>query len=117
MKRSLLLVLGVMWVITRADLFAVERLYIDDKGYRHYSCGENMRGAKIEIKEIGRDRFRVRGSRFAGIMELPADKVENQWCSGLLGAVRILCGECKDPTSHGSVADKIRQLGLNRENE
>lgn len=113
MRQSLWLLVGVMCVASFTGLFAVERLFIDDKGYRHYSCGEKLRGAKIQIKAIGRDRFQVRGSRFSGIMELPADKVENQWCSGLLGAVRILCGECKDPTSRGSVPDKIKQLGLN----
>ncbi len=108
-----MIVITVIWVMSLNDVFAIDRLYIDDKGFRIYSCGADMRGARIAIKDIGRHRFRVKSSRFAGIMELLPEEAENRWCTGLLGAVRVLCGYCKSPSSAGSVEDKIKQLGLN----
>jgi len=113
MQRWIPVLIVVILLVTVVDLFAQERLYIDDKGYRHYTCGVNMRGAKIQIKDIGRYRYQVRSSLFSGIMELPPDRVENQWCAGMLGAVRTLCGFCKNPNSRGTVEDKAKQLGLN----
>ncbi len=102
----------IILVMVWSNLFAIEKLYIDDKGFRHYSCGVDMRGAHIAIKDIGKDRFLVKSSIFGGILSLPKEEMESYWCTGLLGAVRVLCGYCESPTTEGRVEDRRKQLGL-----
>lgn len=96
------------------NLFAINKLYTDTRGFRHYSCGANMRGAHIAVKDLGKDRFRIKSSIYAGILHLPEETAESRWCTGLVGAVRVLCGLCKNPNAQNSLDDKVRRLGLNK---
>lgn len=112
MLRLTIAVFTLLLVTAGTNLFAIDKLYIDDKGFRHYTCGANMRGAQIAIKDIGRNRFRVKSSVYGGILTLDPDEMESKWCTGLLGAVRVLCGYCEKPTTEGRVEDRRKQLGL-----
>ena len=118
MYRSIIIFLLLIFLASStAEIFAIEKLYTDNRGFRHYSCGANMRGAHIAIKDLGRDRFRVQSSIYGGILSLPKDEAESSWCTGLIGAVRVLCGYCRNPEYEGSREEKIKRLGLHEAEE
>ena len=93
-------------------LAAIEMMYTDTRGFRHFSCGASGRGAKIAIKEIGGERFHIISKPYAGYMHLPAAQIKDRWCTGMMGAVRSICGLCSMPNSRGKVEDTKKKLGL-----
>ena len=113
MKRWACIVLAIsMLVGFYVPVFGIDLMYIDTRGFRNYSCGANRRGAKIAIKDIGRDRFQIYSSLYTGIMTLPKETATDKWCTGIMGAVRVLCGLCEHPESRGRREDRKKQLGL-----
>ncbi|MBU3914849.1 hypothetical protein KKA14_04880 [bacterium] len=112
MKRRLLL--GLLFVSFMFPFYvsAIELIYVDNQGFRHYSCGVDKRGGKVSIKPDGKDRYLIRSKKYSGIMVLPESASRNQYCSEIAGAVRIICGDCEMPSEEGALADKKKKLGL-----
>ncbi len=112
MKKWIGFVLAFTLIIPPSFVDAVELMYKDTRGYRHFSCGSARRGAKIGIKELRGERFKVLSKPFSGIMHLPSASAKEKWCTGMMGAVRVLCGLCEWPNSKGKFEDRKKQLGL-----
>ena len=98
--------------MSQATVSAIEMMYIDTRGYRHFSCSIGRRGAKVAIKDTGNERFQIRSSLYTGELYLPTATAKEKWCTGMMGAVRVICGLCPHPQSRGKVEDRKKQLGL-----
>lgn len=112
MRRGSVLILIILLIFTPIMVSAIEYMYTDTRGFRHFSCGSSGRGAKVGIKSIGGERFHIIGKPYAGYLHLPSDQIEEKWCTGMMGAVRAICGMCSMPSSRGKVEDTKRKLGL-----
>lgn len=112
MLRLITIFLLLVFTLTPISGIAIDFMYKDTRGFRFYSCGANRRGAKVAIKAIGGDRFQILSKPYSGFMHIPPEVMEERWCTGLMGAVRVICGLCPPPNSLGKVEDRKRQLGL-----
>lgn len=112
MRRVIILLLTVLVLAAPMVASAIEYMYTDTRGFRHFSCGSSGRGARVGIKSIGGERFHIISKPYAGYLHLPSDQIADQWCTGMMGAVRSICGLCSMPTSRGKVEDAKRKLGL-----
>ncbi len=112
MKKRILFILFLGSFIFPFHVFAIEFIYIGNQGFRHYSCGVNKRGGKVAIKSDGKNRFWIRSRKYSGILTLPETTEENRYCSGIAGAVRMICNECNMPSEEGDLATKKKRLGL-----
>ena len=79
---------------------AVDFMYRDKRGFRHFSCGVAGRGGRVTIKKLRGIRYKVESRRYSGILEVPESDSNQGWCTGIDGAARMICHECPMPTSH-----------------
>ncbi len=112
MRKILFSVLIVFLTAGYTTVSAIEMMYIDTRGYRHFSCSVGRRGAKVAIKAERGERYQIRSSIYTGELYLPSATAKDKWCTGLMGAARVICGLCPHPQSRGKVEDRKRQLGL-----
>ena len=113
MQRWIFCFVIIILILSQLTVNAIELMYIDTRGYRHFSCSVGRRGAKVAVKDEGNDRFQIRSSIFTGELYLPSATASEKWCTGLMGAARVICGLCEHPQSRGKVEDRKKQLGLN----
>ena len=112
MKKWIGCLLAFIIIINPIFVSAIQRTGIDNRGYRIYRCGSKARGARIEIKELRGERFQVISSLFTGILYLPSASATQKRCTGIEGAVRVLCDLCPWPTGETKIERRKRQLGL-----
>lgn len=112
MKKWIGCLLAFIIFFTPIFASAIERLTVDNRGYRVYRCGSAGRGAKIKIKELRGERFQVISKPFTGILYLPSATATQKRCTGLEGAVQVLCDRCPWPTGETRIERRKRQLGL-----
>lgn len=112
MLRRIVSLILILLIAVPSTISAIELMYRDTRGFRHYSCGENRRGARIAVKTLNGDRYQIKSSRYTGILYLPESSDRPSWCTGYMGAVRTICGMCDMPSTMGSIEYKKKQLGL-----
>ncbi len=62
MKKRLLTAIIAIAISIPTLVYAIEYLWTDKKGGRIFDCGGIVIGGKARIKEIGRNRYRVKGA-------------------------------------------------------
>jgi hypothetical protein len=112
MRKCVIGFLIIFLTMVYSAVSAIELMYIDTRGYRHFSCSVGRRGAKVTIKDKGGERFQIKSSLYTGELYLPSASAKEKWCTGMVGAARVICGLCQHPQSRGKTADRKRQLGL-----
>lgn len=112
MPRRIISIILVSLLLAPYAASAIEMMYRDTRGFRHYTCGSSRRGARVAVKALVGDRYQIRSSRYTGILHLPESSDRPSWCTGFMGAVRSICGLCDMPSDMGSAEYKRKQLGL-----
>ena len=83
MKTRLLYLVVLLALCIPTSVFAIEYLWTDHQGNRHFDCGGFVVGGKAIIKDLGRGRFRARGVLID--REIQATSIYH--------AAQIACGE------------------------
>jgi hypothetical protein len=96
-RKKIVCLVSIGLILASFPALAVEFMYRGSRGYEYYSCGTEGRGGIVKVKKIGGDQFRIFSKRVSGDFEISARTVNEGWCLGPVGAVRIACGFCKVP--------------------
>ncbi len=83
MKKRLLKLAVLLIFCLPINVFAIEYIWTDHQGNRHFDCGGFVVGGKAIIKDLGRSRFRARGVLID--REIQATSIYH--------AAQIACGE------------------------
>ena len=83
MKTRLLMLIVLLMFCIPGPAFALEYIWTDHQGNRHFDCGGFVVGGKAAIKDMGRGRYRARGVLVD--REIRANSIYH--------AAQIACGE------------------------
>lgn len=76
-----IIILLVLWFPT--SVFAIDYLWTDHQGARHFDCGGFVVGGQAVIKDVGKGRYRAKGVLID--REISANSIYH--------AAQIACGE------------------------
>ncbi len=86
MKLFILKLAAICMLLMPGSVFAIEYLWTDQQGVRHFDCGGFVVGGEAAIKELGRGLYRAKGI-------LINRKVR---ANSIYHAARIACGEAEE---------------------
>ncbi len=86
MKTTLIKCLLTLLLLMPIPALAIEYLWTDAKGRRHFDCGGFVVGGEATVKDLGRGQYRVRGV-------LVNRRIS---ASSIYQAAQIACGERKE---------------------
>jgi hypothetical protein len=86
MKLLILKLAAVLILVIPGSAFAIEYLWTDQQGVRHFDCGGFIVGGEAAIKELGRGLYRAKGILINRQVR----------ATSIYHAARIACGEADE---------------------